>query len=255
MPKERLDVLVWERGLAESREKARRLIRAGRVLVDDQLREKPGHRFDHASRVTVKESARYVGRGGLKLEAALETFALDVAHRVCLDVGASTGGFTDCLLQHGAASVYAVDVGRGQLHWRLRNDARVVVREKTNARYLRPADFDPAPAFACVDVSFISLTKVLPAVIQVLAVPADIVMLIKPQFEAAREEVQRGGVVKDEAVRQRVVDEVRKAVTSGAGLAWQGAVPSPVKGPAGNVEFLAWCRKTGAADRLRRGDG
>ncbi|MBN1557163.1 MAG: TlyA family RNA methyltransferase [Lentisphaerae bacterium] len=243
--KQRLDVLLVERGLAESRERAQRLIGAGAVTVEGAPAPKAGHRVPADVRIEVKAPPRFVGRGGDKLEAAFEAFGLDVAGRVCVDVGASTGGFTDCLLQHGAARVYAVDVGRGQLHWRLRNDPRVTVMEKVNARLLPPDAFPDRPDFAVLDVSFIALTKVLPAVIASLSRPAELVTLIKPQFEAARHEVGRGGVVRNPAVRAAVVERVRAFGTETLGLAWQGVRPSPVLGPAGNVEFLAYW-KTGA---------
>jgi len=242
MPKERLDVLLVQRALAESREQAQRLILAGQVLADGQPATKAGHRFDTEIPLAIKTGPRFVSRGGEKLEAALRAFSLDVTNVVCLDVGASTGGFTDCLLQYGARSVFAVDVGKGQLHWKVRRDPRVTVLDEVNARYLKAGDLPEAPAFACVDVSFISLTLVLPAVIQVLARSADLVTLIKPQFEAGRDEVGKGGVIRDPAVRQAVVDKVR-AWGTGAGLKWIGVCESPIKGPAGNVEFLACWKK------------
>jgi len=243
IPKERLDVLVARRELAESRDQAQRLIRAGQVLVNDQLATKPGIRHDETVSISVKQLPPYVSRGGEKLEAAFNAFDLDVTHLLCLDIGASTGGFTDCLLQHGAARVIAVDVGKGQLHWKLRNDPRVEVIEGLNARYLDPADIKGVPEFATLDVSFISLTKVLPAVLGVLAPRAGIVTLIKPQFEAGREQVEKGGVVRDETVRNAVVDKIRHFVENSLGLAWVGVCPSPLKGPAGNVEYLAHFRK------------
>jgi 23S rRNA (cytidine1920-2'-O)/16S rRNA (cytidine1409-2'-O)-methyltransferase len=240
MTKERIDVLVARLGLAESREQAQRLIMAGQVLVDGHAATKAGARVDETARIELKARPRFVSRGGDKLEGAFKTFALDVHDLVCLDAGASTGGFTDCLLQHGAARVYAVDVGRAQLHPRIAGDPRVVVLDEINARNLSPADIPEPAAFACIDVSFISLTKVLPAVIQVLAPCAAIVALIKPQFEAGREQVGRGGVVRDDAVRQAVVDRVRQFCVRDLGLAWRGVCESPLRGPAGNVEYLAW---------------
>lgn len=244
MAKRRLDQLLVERGLAESRERAQRLIRAGGVKVGNQPADKPGHAYAEDVEITVAERERYVGRGGYKLEAALKHFDVAVSGRVALDVGASTGGFTDCLLQHGAAHVYAVDVGAGQLHWNLRNDPRVTVLERVNARYLEPDQFDPAPACAAMDVSFISLTKVLPAVTQVLVPGALLITLIKPQFEAGREQVGRGGVVRDPSVHEQVIEQVRAFGTGTIGLAWRGVCPSPLKGPAGNIEFLACWGKT-----------
>lgn len=245
MPKERLDVLLVQRALAESREQAQRLIMAGQVLADGQPATKAGHRIDSGTQLEVKTGPRFVGRGGEKLEAAFQAFHLSVEGMVCLDVGASTGGFTDCLLQHGARKVFAIDVGKGQLHWKVRQDPRVVVRDETNARYLKKEDLSETPAFACVDVSFISLTKVLPAVIQVLAPSADMVTLIKPQFEAGREEVGKGGVVRDPIVHQAVVEKIRRWGTETSDLKWIGVCESPLKGPAGNKEFLACWRKCG----------
>ena len=243
MPKERLDVLVFERGLAESRERAQRLILAGEVLVAGQPACKPGHLFDIAAPIEVKTPARFVSRGGDKLEAAFEAFHIDVTGLGCIDVGSSTGGFVDCLLQHGAARVHAVDVGRGQLNWKLRNDPRVAVMEGVNARYLKPGDFAGELRFASVDVSFISLRKILPAVKEILAPGAGIVTLIKPQFEAGRAQVGRGGVVRDERVRAEVVEGIRLFGVDELGLEWKGVCESPLKGPAGNVEFLAyWLR-------------
>ena len=242
MAKERLDQLLIARGLAESREKAQRLIRAGVVRVDSQPESKPGHLFAADADVTVVTPERFVSRGGEKLEEAFRVFALDVTGLVCADFGASTGGFTDCLLQHGAARVYAVDVGRSQLHWKLQQDPRVVVMDGLNARYLGRSDFPESPAFGTVDVSFISLTKDLPAVKDVLCPGATLVTLIKPQFEAGREDVGHGGVVRDEAVRQRTIAEVRACGVEKLGLEWVGVCPSPIRGPAGNVEFLACWR-------------
>jgi 23S rRNA (cytidine1920-2'-O)/16S rRNA (cytidine1409-2'-O)-methyltransferase len=242
-PKERLDVLLTERGLAESREKAQQLIRAGLVSVGGARAEKPGVRIDAAADVTVRAGPRYVSRGGEKLDAALRYFSLDVTGWICLDVGSSTGGFTDCLLQRGAARVYAVDVGRGLLHWRLQQDARVVLKEGLNARFLRRESIPDRPRLAVVDVSFISLTKVLPAVIQTLDCPARLIALIKPQFEAGRREVGRGGVVREAAVRDRVVDGIVRFGVRELGLTGMGVCESPLKGPAGNVEYLAcWFR-------------
>ena len=241
-PKERLDVLVARRGLAESREQAQRLILAGQVTVNGTRACKAGHRFDEAAEIAVAERSRFVGRGGEKLEAAFQAFDLDVSGKQCLDVGASTGGFTDCMLQHGAARVFAVDVGAGQLHWKLRNDPRVVVLEGINARYLRASDLLEPPGFATADVSFISLTKILPAVKAVLRPGSGLVTLIKPQFEAGREQVARGGVVRDPAVRTEVVERVRAFGCGELGFEWLGECESPLRGPAGNVEILAYWR-------------
>lgn len=235
----RLDVAVVERGLCESREKAQRLILAGKVRVKGQVVSKPGTGVPADAEIAVETPERFVSRGGEKLEAALQAFPIDVSGRICLDAGASTGGFTDCLLQRGAAKVYAVDVGRAQLHERMRTDPRVVVMDQLNARGLVAGQFPDRPSFACVDVSFIALAKVLPAICAVLARPADLVTLIKPQFEAGREQVGRGGVVRDPAVHEQVIDRVRAFGVNELGLRWRGVIPSPLLGPAGNREFLA----------------
>ncbi len=237
-PQRRLDVLLVQRGLVESREKAQRLILANKVRADGQPARKPGHLYAEDAALELEAPERFVGRGGEKLEAAFRHWRLEVAGLACLDVGASTGGFTDCLLQHGAARVYAVDVGRGQLHERLRVDPRVVVMDGTNARHMKPYDFPAPPAFATVDASFISLTLLLPAVRQVLAPGGRAVTLVKPQFEAGRGEVGSGGVVRDPAIRERVLGHVR-AAGEAAGFRWVGSIESPLRGPAGNVEFLA----------------
>ncbi len=243
MERVRLDQRVVEMGLVESREKAQRLILAGCVKVDGRVETKSSHQISKEALVALVEQERFVSRGGEKLEEAFLRFELDVQGRVCMDVGASTGGFTDCLLQHGAARVYAIDVGRGQIHSTLRSDPRVVVMDGVNARYLVPGDLPAVPEFATIDASFISLTKILPAVTQVLANGGRIVSLIKPQFEAGREQVGKGGVVRSEAVRDEVVERVRRFGTDELGLKWLGVCPSPIKGPAGNVEFLACWEK------------
>ena len=245
--KARLDLLLVECGLAESRGKAQRLILSGSVRVNGQTADKAGRLYDAGSEIEIASAARFVSRGGEKLQAAFDTFVLNVEGMICMDVGASTGGFTDCLLQHGAAKVYAFDVGRGQLAWRLRNDPRVVVREGVNARRLDPRDVPDVVQFAVVDVSFISLTLILPPVTNVLASGARLVTLIKPQFEAGRAEVGKGGVVRDASVRAAVVGKIRDFGTSRLGLEWNGVVESPLRGPAGNIEFLALWRKPAAA--------
>ncbi len=230
--------------LAETREKAQRLIRAGQVEVDGRMQTKPGRTTHTESDIRVREQARFVSRGGEKLEAAFRAFGIDVSGLVCVDIGSSTGGFTDCLLQHGAGHVYAVDVGKGQFHWKLRNDVRVTVMEGVNARYLEPEDFDPRPSFAVVDVSFISLTRILPALTKVLSRRAEIVTLVKPQFEAGRSDVGKGGVVRDPAVRENVISKIRSFGENELGLVWRGICESPVKGPAGNVEFPVYWEKS-----------
>ncbi|HEX8775859.1 MAG TPA: TlyA family RNA methyltransferase [Pyrinomonadaceae bacterium] len=246
MKRERIDKLMVERGLAQSRTKAQAMVMAGVVLVGEQRVEKPSESFDESAEIRIKgagdPASRYVGRGGLKLEAALREFQLDVKGLDCLDVGASTGGFTDCLLQHGARSVLALDVGHNQIDWRLRNDARVEVREGVNARYLKPEDFTRRFDLAVMDVSFISATKVLPAIVPLLTSAASIVTLIKPQFEVGRGEVGRGGIVTDHAKHERVVGEVNDVARS-LGLRVRGLMESPVRGADGNVEFLAWYEK------------
>jgi len=241
--RERIDKLLVERGLADSRTKAQAMVMAGVVLVDEQRVEKPSHQFDPNSSIRIKGSddptARYVGRGGLKLEAALREFQIDVEGFNCLDVGASTGGFTDCLLQQGARAVTAIDVGHNQIDWRLRNDPRVEVREGVNARYLQPEDFPQQFDLAVMDVSFISATKVLPAIVPLIVPGGAIVTLIKPQFEVGRGEVGGGGIVRDPAKRQRVVEEVNDAARE-LGLTVVNVIESPIQGAEGNVEYLGF---------------
>ena len=245
MKRERIDKLLVERGLADSRTKAQAMVMAGLVLVDEQRVEKPSHQFDTNSSIRIKggddPTTRYVGRGGLKLEAALREFQIDVSGLTCLDVGASTGGFTDCLLQNGATKVFAVDVGHNQIDWRLRNDLRVEVREGVNARYLTPEDFPRKFDLIVMDVSFISVTKVLPAIVPLLAPGGSIVTLIKPQFEVGRGEVGGGGIVRDESKRLRVIEEVNNAART-LGLEVVNVIESPITGAEGNVEFLALYR-------------
>lgn len=237
MAKERLDLLLVERQLARSRNRAQRLIRAGLVRVDGQISDKPGARVPADSQIALEARPRFVGRGGEKLQAALDRFDLDVAERVTADVGASTGGFTDCLLQYGARRVYAIDVGYGQLAWKLRNDPRVVVMERTNARHLESL---PEPvALVTADVSFISLDLILPRVVDWLTDSGDVVTLIKPQFEAGRDQVGKGGVVRDPRIHRDVLAHVLRTA-AGLGLGLRGLIPSPLRGPAGNVEFLGW---------------
>jgi 23S rRNA (cytidine1920-2'-O)/16S rRNA (cytidine1409-2'-O)-methyltransferase len=242
MRRERVDKLLVERGLAPSRTRAQALVMAGAVLVGEQRVEKPSETYptDAPLRVRGAEdpAARYVGRGGLKMERALQSFSLDVSGFVCLDVGASTGGFTDCLLQHGARRVVAVDVGHNQIDWRLRTDARVEVREGVNARHLRPEDFEEKFDLVVMDVSFISATKVLPALVPLLKDEGRAVVLVKPQFEVGKGEVGKGGIVSDPAQHARVVEEVNASARS-LGLRVRGVIESPIKGADGNREFLA----------------
>jgi 23S rRNA (cytidine1920-2'-O)/16S rRNA (cytidine1409-2'-O)-methyltransferase len=243
MPRIRLDLLVVQQGHAESREKAQGLIRAGRVRVGGHPQTKPGHVYPDDTVLEVEASDRFVSRGGEKLETAFANFPLDVTGKIAVDVGASTGGFTDCLLQRGARKVFALDVGHGQLHWRLRQDPRVVVHEGINCRRLDAAMFDETPEFAVVDVSFISLELILPALDGILTSPAELVTLIKPQFEAGREQVGKNGVVRDPAVHQEVIERIKQYGESQLGLVWCGVCESAIKGPAGNTEFLAWWKK------------
>ena len=236
--KERIDKLVVERGLAPSREKARALIMAGQVVVGDHVADKAGQMVPIDAEVRLKgEPLRFVSRGGLKLEKALEEFVLDVTGLIVLDVGASTGGFTDCLLQRGVAKVFAVDVGYGQLAWKLREDPRVINLEKTNIRYLEPETLGATPDMAVIDASFISLDKVLPAVIRLISKDGIIVALVKPQFEVGKGDVGKGGVVRDTAKHQRVIAEVTAAAVC-LGLTVLGVTESPITGPKGNREFL-----------------
>ncbi len=237
-PKERLDILLTERGLAESRSLAQKLVMAGQVRVDGQVVLKPAIRFPVDVEIQVERGPRYVSRGGEKLEAALEAFGLNALDgRLCADIGASTGGFTDCLLQHGAGKVYAVDVGYGELHWKLRSDPRVVVMERTNARYVEGFP-EPIP-LVTIDASFISLRILLPVVRGWLEMQGgEVVALIKPQFEAGRAEVSRGdGVIQDSSIHRRVLLEILE-FAAGQGFAVRGLVRSPLKGPKGNTEFL-----------------
>jgi 23S rRNA (cytidine1920-2'-O)/16S rRNA (cytidine1409-2'-O)-methyltransferase len=236
--RERLDVLLVARGLAESRTRAQALILAGQVLVSEQRVDKPGTRVDVEAPLRLKgEGLRYVSRGGLKLEAALDAFGVDPTGLVAADVGASTGGFTDCLLQRGATRVHAIDVGRGQLHERLRQDPRVISRERVNARYLTAADLPEPVALVVIDVSFISLHLVLPAVLPFLLPGGHLVALVKPQFEVGVEAVDTGGVVRDPVAREGAIAGVR-ALVAAAGLQVRGVIDSPIEGPAGNLEAL-----------------
>jgi 23S rRNA (cytidine1920-2'-O)/16S rRNA (cytidine1409-2'-O)-methyltransferase len=238
----RLDQALVERGLSDSREKAKRSILAGQVRINGQPANKASDNIKEADELSIAAGEKYVSRGGHKLEQALRHFQLDVSGVTAVDLGASTGGFTDCLLQHGAAIVYAVDVGQGQLAWKLRQDPRVVVMEKTNARYLQPAALPPPFAGAglvVIDCSFISLKKIVPPAVALLKADGRIVALIKPQFEAGKTEVDKGrGVIKDAAVHERVLDELETFVSVQPGLKWRGVVESPLLGPAGNKEFL-----------------
>ena len=241
--KTRLDQMLVQRGLAPSREKAQALILSGQVFVNDQKADKPGRSVADVAAVRITEQLPYVGRGGLKLAAALDAFHIGLAGCVCLDIGASTGGFTDCMLQRGAARVYAVDVGAGQLDWKIRNDPRVVVRDKMNARYLAPGDIGEPVAFTSMDVSFISATMILPRLPGVLAKDSrGVVVLVKPQFEVGRGQVGKGGVVRDPALHEQAVEKVAAAAEA-LGFHRESVIPSPITGASGNREFLLWLRK------------
>ena len=241
--KKRLDMLMMERALAPSREKAKAFIMAGDVYVDGQKEDKAGTMFPETVKIEVRgNTLPYVSRGGLKLEKAMKNFDVTLDSKVCMDVGASTGGFTDCMLQNGAVKVYSIDVGYGQLDWKLRNDPRVVCMEKTNIRYVVPEDIQEKPAFSSIDVSFISLTKILLPAWRLLKCGGQMVCLIKPQFEAGREKVGKKGVVRDPAVHREVIAKVMDFAAllhfSVLGLTW-----SPIKGPEGNIEYLIFIQK------------
>ncbi|WFB37128.1 TlyA family RNA methyltransferase [Kiritimatiellota bacterium B12222] len=239
MAKIRLDVLVHRRELTDSREQAQRLIRAGKIRVNGQVASKPGFSVQDDVELELEQPPRFVSRGGDKLMGAIAEWPdLPLDGVIAIDIGSSTGGFTDCMLQHGAQKVYAVDVGRGQLHWNMRQDDRVDVREETNARYLEAADFSPRPSFCVIDTSFISLKLILPAADRVLLPGAQVISLIKPQFEAGAKNLRKGVVV-DKEIRQHVVEDIRIYGTEKLGWTWCGVARSPLKGPKGNVEFLA----------------
>ena len=243
MSKERLDVLLVSRGLAESREKAKAIIMSGNVYVDGQKEDKAGTSFNDKVNIEVRgNTLKYVSRGGLKLEKAMANFDVTLEGKICMDVGSSTGGFTDCMLQNGAVRVYAVDVGHGQLAWKLRNDERVVCMEKTNIRYVTPDDIPDKIQFSSIDVSFISLTKVLGPVKELLSDDGQIVCLIKPQFEAGREKVGKHGVVRDKALHLEVINKVIEYAVS-IGFEVLNLEFSPVKGPEGNIEYLLHLQK------------
>ncbi len=241
--KERLDVLLVKRNLAESREKAKAIIMAGNVFVEDQREDKAGTTFPDDVKIEIKgHTLKYVSRGGLKLEKAMENFDVSVDGKVCTDVGSSTGGFTDCMLQNGAVKVFAIDVGRGQLDWKLRQDERVVCMEKTNIRYVTPEDIGQPVDFSSIDVSFISLTKVLEPIRNYLTEEGEIVALIKPQFEAGREKVGKKGVVRERSTHHEVIEKVAEYANS-IGFEIKNIEFSPIKGPEGNIEYLIHLKK------------
>lgn len=248
MAKERLDVLLVNRGLAASREKAKAIIMSGSVYVDGQKEDKAGQTFPEEANIEVRGSTlKYVSRGGLKLEKAMECFDVSLSGKICMDVGSSTGGFTDCMFQNGAVKVYAVDVGHGQLDWKLRNDPRVICMEKTNIRYVKPDDIEDRIQFSSIDVSFISLTKVLGPVKELLTDDGEIVCLIKPQFEAGREKVGKHGVVREASVHKEVIDMVMNYAVS-INFEVMNLEFSPVKGPEGNIEYLLHLLKHQSGD-------
>ncbi|MCI2424815.1 TlyA family RNA methyltransferase [Candidatus Acetothermia bacterium] len=252
MKRERLDRLVVVRGMAKSRSHGQRLIMAGLIKVDGHPVFQPSQMVDPQAKITVTDRPLYVSRGGEKLAAALQYFNVDPTGKVCVDIGASTGGFTDCLLQHGAAQVYAVDVGTGQLDWQLRNDERVRVREGFNARYLTRDDLgvddDTVIDLVTIDVSFISLQIILPAIQQIIAVNGEILALVKPQFEAGKDSVSRGGVIRDPAVHQHVLQELRSFIAKKLHWSLAGAMRSPLRGPAGNMEFFFYILPVASSD-------
>lgn len=243
MGKERLDQIILNRGLSDSREKAKRLILAGEVRVEgmDGLL-KPGQKIASDAEVIIKNRPKYVGRGGLKLDRALDEFQIDPDGKVALDAGASTGGFTDCLLQRGAAKVYAYDVGKNQLAWKIRSDSRVVSREGFNIRHMMPDDLPEQVDLVVIDVSFISLTLILGPVFSVLKEDGEVVCLIKPQFELKREQVGKGGIVRETELHQEAVSKIKNFVTNNLEKDWHGVVESPISGTDGNIEFLAWLK-------------
>ena len=243
LAKQRLDTLLVERNLCDSRQQAQRLIRAGEVKVNQQVMDKPGTEIDTAAEIEVKQRSPYVSRGGEKLAKALAEFPIQIAGRICLDGGISTGGFTDCLLQSGAQKVYGVDVGYGQVAWSIRQDPRVILHERTNLRHLQPADLydngEPDADLGVADVSFISLTKVLPALWQLLKARRELILLVKPQFEVGRSRVGKNGVVRDPKDQAEAIAQVLQAAQE-LGWSYQGLTWSPLQGPAGNIEYLLW---------------
>ena len=252
MAKERVDVLAFKQGLFETREQAKRGVMAGLVVsvINGQRFDKPGEKIDDTTELKLKgEKLKYVSRGGLKLEKALQTFGISVQDKITLDIGASTGGFTDVMLQNGASLVYAVDVGTNQRAWKLRQDERVVSMEQFNFRYAQRTDFDQTPQFASIDVSFISLSLILPALQEILATDGQVVALIKPQFEAGREQIGKNGIIRDKKVHVTVLEKVTSFMV-GIGFSVKGLDYSPIQGGHGNVEFLAYLEKNAQAENL-----
>jgi 23S rRNA (cytidine1920-2'-O)/16S rRNA (cytidine1409-2'-O)-methyltransferase len=245
LQKKRLDILLVEKGFYDSREKSRRAVMAGEVLVNGALEDKPGTGFPDDANIEVRQNSNpYAGRGGLKLEKALEHFKIDLIGKTAIDIGASTGGFTDCMLQKGAAKVYAIDVGYGQIAWKLRQDSRVIVMERTNMRYVKPEDIGESAEFAAADVSFISLRLIFPVVKQLLSQTGEFICLVKPQFEAGRDKVGKHGVVRDPETHREVLLQVIESARSNDFI-FRGVTFSPIKGPAGNIEYLIFISKGG----------
>jgi 23S rRNA (cytidine1920-2'-O)/16S rRNA (cytidine1409-2'-O)-methyltransferase len=244
MPRDRIDLMMVRRGMAPSREQAKRLIMAGEVFVEGRKITQPGWQIAFDADILVRQPPKFVGRGGLKLEGALEAFGIEVKGMTVLDVGASTGGFTDCLLQRGAAKVFAFDVGTNQLAWKLRSDPRVVCREQFNVRYMQPEDVGQQVDLIVADVSFISLTLVLPAALVVLKSGGQAVVLVKPQFELSREEVGKGGIVREPELHLKACAKIETFVKAQPGLEWRGIMESTIQGTDGNQEFLVWFAKS-----------
>ncbi len=243
MNKIRLDQLLVNRSLVESKEKAQKLIYGGLVKVNEILSTKPGHKFDEDCKITIKQKEKYVSRGGLKFEEAYNKFNLKIKNNICLDIGSSTGGFTDFMLQHKADRIYAVDCGTNQLHWTLRKNSKIVVMEKTNARYLSKKEIPELVDLCTIDVSFISLKKILPSIINLINNNGVIVSLIKPQFEAGKDQIDKGGVVTNPIIHEKVINDIKDFGEKKLNLKWLDLCISPLKGPAGNKEFFAYWRK------------
>ena len=243
MNKIRLDQLLVNRSLVESKEKAQKLIYGGLVKVNEILSTKPGHKFNEDCKINIKQKEKYVSRGGLKFEEAYNKFNLKIKNNICLDIGSSTGGFTDFMLQHKADRIYAVDCGTNQLHWTLRKNIKIVVMEKTNARYLSKKEIPELVDLCTIDVSFISLKKILPSVINLINNNGVIVSLIKPQFEAGKDQIDKGGVVTNPIIHEKVINDIKDFGEKKLNLKWLDFCISPLKGPAGNKEFFAYWRK------------
>ena len=243
MNKIRLDQLLVNRSLVESKEKAQKLIYGGLVKVNEILSTKPGHKFNENCKINIKEKEKYVSRGGLKFEEAYNKFNLKIKNNLCLDIGSSTGGFTDFMLQHEASKIYAVDCGTNQLHWTLRKNSKIVVMEKTNARYLSKKEIPELIDLCTIDVSFISLKKILPSVTNLIKNNGVIVSLIKPQFEAGKDQIDKGGVITNPIIHEKIINDIKNFGEKKLNLKWLDLCISPLKGPAGNIEFFAYWKK------------